>query len=182
MRYIFIDLGAFNGDSIKQFMKRRKLPVKAEEFSIYAFEPNPNCFDALTVLYEYLPNFVHFEMAAAWVKNEIKDFAVDNTKTPFGSSLMKSKRDYDSFDIVQVYCIDFSEWIKKFRDDYVIVKMDVEGSEFPLLAKMLKDGTHKIINQLWLETHPNKVKEYTTKQSDKLFARLRKDIYVEEWE
>lgn len=198
-RYIFIDLGAYNGDSIKEFMDLSKandstrffqsppeLPVEASEFEIYAFEPNPKFFPDLAKLAEQY-NIVEVHNAAAWTDEGIHDFAIDpSPDLPYGSTLMKSKKELwskaeKSDSIVKLHTIDFSEWIKQFKDDYVIVKSDIEGAEFPVLEKMLKDGTHKIMDQLWCEFHPNKLVDYTTDYKDDLVARLRKDIKVEEW-
>lgn len=199
MRYIFIDLGAYNGDSIKEFMDLSKagestqffqsppeLPVRPSEFEIYAFEPNPKFFPALATLMEEY-NIAEVHNAAAWIDEGTHEFAIDpSPDTPYGSTLMKAKEEVwakssKADNIVELHTIDFSEWIKQFKDDYVIVKMDIEGAEFPILEKMLNDGTHKIMNQLWCEFHPNKVRTYTTIYKDDLVARLRKDIKVEEW-
>ena len=45
--------------------------------------------------------------------------------------------------------VDLSQWIQKHTspDDYVIFKLDVEGAEFDILDKMLKDGTFKWIDK-----------------------------------
>ena len=45
--------------------------------------------------------------------------------------------------------IDLSDWIKKHttKDDYVIFKLDVEGAEFGILDKMLKDKTFAWIDK-----------------------------------
>jgi len=59
--------------------------------------------------------------------------------------------------------------------------MDVEGSEFPILEKMLKDDTAKYMNQLWVEMHPNKVREYTSIDSNNLIERLKQHTEVELW-
>jgi FkbM family methyltransferase len=181
MNYIYIDLGAYDGDSIHEFMKMSKLPVPAGQFKIYAFEPNPNLFTKLYPLIEQYENIMEIDTGAAWVKDEIREFAVDTTATPMGSTLMPGKvAIWDNFDKYEVHCFNFSSWLKQFQNDYVIVKCDIEGAEFPLLEKLIRDGTDKIINQLWLETHPNKVKEYTSKYSENLIKRLSCDL-VKEW-
>lgn len=183
MNHVYIDLGAYDGDSIRQFLRMQNLPVKPKEFTIYAFEPNPNMFPFLASLMNEFAGEMVVDTGAAWVKDEIREFALDTNNRAYGSTLMKSKQDiWDKFAKIEIHCFDFSEWIKQFANDYVIVKMDIEGAEFPILNKMLKDGTHKIMDQLWLETHSNKVGDYTTKDSQQLFQRLRQDIKVEEWE
>ena len=45
--------------------------------------------------------------------------------------------------------IDLSLWIQEntYKDDYVILKLDVEGAEFDILRKMIKDGTFQWIDK-----------------------------------
>jgi len=170
VKHVYIDLGAYDGDSIKKFMRMRNLPVKPSQFEIFAFEPNRNLYTLLSKL--AYPNLSTLS-SAAWVRDEMREFAVDTTATPMGSTLMAGKVSiWDHFKKVQIQCFDFSEWIKVFKDDYLIVKMDIEGAEFPILEKLITDGTDKYINQLWVEMHPNKVKEYTTADADNLLGRL----------
>lgn len=183
MRYVFADLGAYTGDSIIKFMRKRNLPLEPKYFNIYAFEPNPDLFTELHPLMERFDNIMSIDTGAAWVKDEVRQFAVDKTATPLGSTLMPGKVNiWDRFDKYEVHCFDFSEWIKQFKNDYVIVKMDIEGAEFPVLEKMLADGTASIMDQLWVEMHPNKVREYTTTDSKKLLKRVKKaGVKVSVW-
>lgn len=189
MRYIFIDLGAYDGDSIDEFLnigkeepkqgflKNISLPKNPNEFIIYAFEPNPLFENKLKNKKDVI-----FSNKVALTHNGTVSFAVDQTDNPMGSTAEQSKTSiYDTMPKVVLPCFDFSTWIKQFEKDYVIVKMDIEGSEFPVLYKMLKDNTHKIMNQLWVEMHPNKARNYTTTDSLNLIDTLRRDIYVEYW-
>jgi hypothetical protein len=52
-------------------------------------------------------------------------------------------------------CIDFSSWIAgNFAEsDYLIVKMDIEGSEYAVLDKMASDGTLGWVDELYVEWH-----------------------------
>ncbi|XP_071959410.1 uncharacterized protein [Antedon mediterranea] len=54
-----------------------------------------------------------------------------------------------------VSTIDLSMWIQRNLqiEDYVILKLDVEGAEFEIFQKMLKDGTFKWIDKLYGEYH-----------------------------
>ena len=49
----------------------------------------------------------------------------------------------------QIPVVDLSQWIQKNTspDDYVLFKLDVEGAEFDILDRMLKDGTFKWIDK-----------------------------------
>ncbi|XP_078682182.1 uncharacterized protein LOC144916733 [Branchiostoma floridae x Branchiostoma belcheri] len=52
--------------------------------------------------------------------------------------------------------IDISTWIQQNTDidDYVILKLDVEGAEYEIIDKMLKEGTFKWVDKLYGEFHP----------------------------
>jgi FkbM family methyltransferase len=172
---IFVDLGAYIGDTIDQFLKEQP---DAIEYQIYGFEPNPHLTPALERVADYYPN-VHIEAAAAWVKDEMRDFTIDTTESPMGSTLIPEKRNWGIGDMAKVRCFDFSKWLEQFEGDHVIVKMDIEGAEFEVLQKMIADGTDKIIHELRVETHPNKVHTWTTTQKDELLAKL--SCTVKDW-
>ena len=56
---------------------------------------------------------------------------------------------------VSVESIDFSQWIKDnfSKEDYIFLKMDIEGSEYKVLPKMIDDGTITYIDSLVIEWH-----------------------------
>ena len=45
--------------------------------------------------------------------------------------------------------VDISKWIQENtrKEDYVIFKLDVEGAEFDVIKKMLKDGTFEWVDK-----------------------------------
>lgn len=182
-RHIYIDVGAYDGDSIKYFMTaRRGLPVAADEFELYAFEPNPAFAKKLGRLQKRYPNLLTVSTDAAWVADGTHEFALDQSKTPLGSTLMASKHDiWNANPIVTVTTFDLDAFIRQFAGDYIIVKMDIEGAEFPICEKLLATGTIELIAQLWVELHPNKVTEYTTTDKLRLMKQLRRRTYFEEW-
>ncbi len=55
----------------------------------------------------------------------------------------------------EVEAIDFSKWVlSNFeKEDYIILKMDIEGSEYKVLPKMIDDGSIEYINTLIIEWH-----------------------------
>ena len=184
MKYIFIDLGAYDGDSIDYFLhKAEGLPVAASKFKIYAFEPNPKFLSGLDELMDSTPQIAQISNSAAWIKDDYIEFAVDQADDPMGSTLMRGKAEiWGKSKKQKMYTFDFSEWVQQFENDYVIVKMDIEGAEFPILNKMIDDGTLTIMNQLWCEFHPNKVREYTTTDKLELMQKIRDHgVELTEW-
>lgn len=181
MSNIYVDIGAYDGDSVEQFRNWSKLsfPDKSN-WEIYAFEPNPK-FTA--VLRKKQTDSIHFEAKAAWVEDTKLKFAVDDSETPLGSTLMPGKKAiWDTKDKIEVEAFDFSQWLKQFKDDFVVVKMDCEGAEFPILDKMIKDETIHIPYVLLVEFHPNKVVEYTTTHKNGLIRKIQKlGVNIKEW-
>tara|TARA_B100001113_G_scaffold67631_1_gene52159 strand:- start:664 stop:1362 length:699 start_codon:yes stop_codon:yes gene_type:complete len=55
----------------------------------------------------------------------------------------------------KVEAIDFSKWVlDNFKkEDFIILKMDIEGSEYKVLPKMISDGSIGYINTLIIEWH-----------------------------
>jgi hypothetical protein len=45
----------------------------------------------------------------------------------------------------------FLQDINVQEDDFVVLKMDVEGIEFDLLERIMTDGTHKLIDEVGRE-------------------------------
>lgn len=110
------------------------------------------------------------------------EFAVDQSQTPLGSSLMLSKRNISNSPRITVQAFNFSEWIKQFKDDFVVLKIDIEGAEFAVLNKMMADGTDLIPHVMMVEFHPNKVPEFTTTDKDNLINLLKKrKANIVEW-
>ncbi len=178
---IFIDLGAYNGDSIEEFRNWSKVAFPGRtSWKIYAFEPNPKFAGVLRKKEDENTKTYN---TAAWTKDTELEFAVDSTKTPLGSTVMSGKKAiWDTMSHIRVTAFDFSEYLKKFKDDFVVVKMDIEGAEFPILEKMIADGTDKIPHVMMVEFHPNKVQEYTTTHKNELIQKLLdRGVVIKEW-
>lgn len=178
---VFVDLGCYDGDSVEQFRNWRRLafPDKGD-WVIHAFDANPKWHDKWETMKD---DNTFFHLKAAWVEDTELEFAVDSADKPLGSTLMPGKEKiWNNNEKILVEAFDFSFWLKQFKDDYVVVKMDTEGAEFPILDKMIKDGTITIPDKLLVEFHPNKVVEYSTQDKDRL-VQLIKDLGVDimEW-
>lgn len=179
MSNIYIDLGCYDGDTVEQFRNWRQIAFPDKEWKIYAFDPNPAFAEAWLNKVDKETEFIE---QAAWVESGTMELAVD-VKRPLGSTIMKSKQSmWENSNVIEVSTFDFSEWIEQFKFDFVVVKMDIEGAEFPILDKMLSDGTAEIMDYLLVETHPNKVVDYTTTDANDLLDRLRQlGIRVYKW-
>lgn len=152
-------LVAFDGDTVEEFLNWKSLAYEPDiEWEIYAFEPNPN-FDYSRFVHH---KNVEFIQKAAWTEDGQAEFAVDpSPDSPMGSTLMPEKASHWNIgEKITVETIDFSKWLEQFRGDHVILKVDIEGSEYPVLTKMVEDGTDDIAHLTMVEWHEHKMPNY----------------------
>lgn len=174
MRKIFIDAGANDGCSVRRF--RQEIDPN-NNYEIYSFEIDPdfaNCFNNF-------PKLTFFNKAV-WIRDGIEKFYRSFAKEKDGGSLIKTKRtgNLDKENPIFVETIDFSKWIKNSfsRNDYIILKMDIEGAEYKVISKMLDDNTFDYMNELWIEWHWNKIKLSEDKH-DELVNKI--SIPIKKW-
>jgi len=146
MRNVFIDCGGHQATSIQFF---RRVYPEAEKYRIYSFEANPNFAEF------YKPfSDVTYCKAAVWIEDGHILFYNNNGGA---SSVIEGKAKLGGFQEagVAVPCFDFSKWLKSnfSVDDYIILKMDIEGAEYAVLEKMFGDGTLAYIDKLFIEWH-----------------------------
>lgn len=153
MNKIFIDAGANDGCSVKKF---RQMFDPKNKFMIYSFEIDP----LFSTYFCNIKNHV-FINKAVWVKNGKQKFYRSNSIFRDGGTLIKEKMsgNLDKNNPILVETIDFSMWvIKNFSvEDYIILKMDIEGAEYKVISKMIKDGSFSYINELYIEWHRSKI-------------------------
>ena len=134
---IFIDCGAHCGESILEAKKRF-----GNETKIYSFEANTNLTNALIDHFKD-DNNVKIENKAVWIEDSFIEFYL-STSWSDGSSLYSEKISGGvSKNIsLKVPCIDLDSFINSFdKDDYIILKLDVEGAEYEILNKLIDTGT-----------------------------------------
>lgn len=155
MRKVFIDCGGHIGESIVRFKNSKDYE---RDFVIYSFEPVPH-------LYKNYCNWddINFLDRAVWIEDGDIDFFVDRThEKASGSTILKEKESgkLDKERPLKCKSIDFSKWLKSNfkKEDYIILKMDIEGAEYKVLEKMIEDGSIGLIDKAYIEFHYEKVK------------------------
>ena len=182
-RHLFLDCGGNDGCSIRRFraeFDRRGL------FEMVTFEPNP-CY---RTCYSDFPRHRLLEMAVH-DREAIQDFYLDKEdgdgSTLFAGKLTRENGGYGTLDKaspVKVKTVDLSAWILENTSDsdYVILKLDVEGAEYDILEKMIRDGTIERVDHLFIEWHWNKV-GVSRARHDAVARRLqRQGISVLDWD
>jgi FkbM family methyltransferase len=165
MKNVFLDLGTHYGQGLSEFIHMFNMN---DSWIIHTFEANPVTHKiykekhhsrfpwvvsyneavsdhdgTLTFNIETPPNEGNTGMGSSAISLEQWD--------PWGNN---SKN--DQFQVqVEVSCINFSRFVRDNfgKDDNIVVKMDIEGSEYVVLEKMIEDGTIDYVNHLYVEWH-----------------------------
>jgi FkbM family methyltransferase len=158
---VFIDAGANIGQSIENFIKNWQ---NWREFEIHSFEANPRLvryFDK----YKDIEN-INFYNKAVWINDGSVEFYLCNSGN-CSSSVVGSKitGNLDKIPTI-IPCIDISNFIKNRykKEDYIILKIDIEGGEYELVQHMIDNKTFEYVDVLYIEFHNRKVGK--TKQDD----------------
>jgi hypothetical protein len=85
---------------------------------------------------------------------------------------------------VPVPAIDFSAWLRRTvgPDDHVVVKMDIEGAEYPVLTKLLNDGTINLISVLYIEWHHDRFPAMRRAEHDQVATAVSACVDVRDWD
>lgn len=165
---IFVDLGAYKGDTVEQFISWGQVFGDISDSTIYAFEPNPNFEKAWEDVYDrhikHVKDIV-FEQTAAWIDDGGLELSLWE-ESPSGSTVMPEKRNWYAGKIIGVPSFDFSEWLRQFEGQKIYVKFDIEGAEYPVLTKMIHDGTDKLCELMFIEWHADKMNAERQKQQE----------------
>ena len=165
---VFIDGGAHFGESIT-FFKENYADYK--DYELHLFEPNPDFYDKLTSIEDCT-----FHSTAIWVEDDVIDFykGWDLSGTVIRS---KTSGNLDKDNPVCVTSIDLSKWIiSNFSlNDYIILKLDIEGAEYEVLEKMIRDNSISYVDKLYIEFHQDRIPEIAIERHNALVQKL-KDI------
>jgi len=197
MSNVLLDLGTHYGQGLREFIDRFGVDAS---WRVYTFEANPVTFEKF--LKDYAIQTPYVEACNAAVSDHFGTISV-NIETPpneddtgQGSSIIPLEQ-WDPwgngtsgthFHLQrEVPCFDFSRFIAEnfSKDDNIIVKMDIEGSEFDVLEKMIADGTIEYLNHISVEWHARYFtnKEETEAREKKLIKKLKRydGLVLESW-
>jgi FkbM family methyltransferase len=150
---IFIDLGAFEGDTIALALKKYKdLDI------VYVFEPLEENFKKCKERYGAMPSIV-LNNAAADIADGESPLYLGKDHGSLGGTLCKDKTTSYQDRTTMARTVDFSRFLKEHvaADDDVILKIDIEGKEYDLLEKMIKDATLRLVREIFCEWHHDRM-------------------------
>uniref|UniRef100_A0ACD5YZK5 Uncharacterized protein n=1 Tax=Avena sativa TaxID=4498 RepID=A0ACD5YZK5_AVESA len=198
-RYVYVDVGSRSyGSSIGSWF-RKQYPKQNHTFEVFAIEADPAFHP------EYATRKgVTLLPYAAWVKNETLSFEIngdpgkeDEAKAN-GRGMGRIRPTAGkkmSGEVRSVPAFDFAEWLKQTvsEQDYVVMKMDVEGTEFDLIPRLFDTGAICLVDEVFLECHYNRWQkccpgerspkyQNTYEECLELFSSLRESgVLVHQW-
>lgn len=157
MRKIFLDCGQFDGVAIEQY-------VVDDSWEIYSFEPEVQP----DINLERLPDYELIEKAV-WIEDGEVSFSLDPRKQ---ASHITGVAGTEYEDTTTVTSIDFSKFVADLPEADIYCSMDIEGAEFAVLRKMIKDGTITRIKVLDIEFHHRMMADEDDESARKLIQEL----------
>lgn len=180
---ILIDCGASDGQSAL-FLEKEYGPFN----KIYCFECNPLYRKAFN---SFKKQVVYCERAV-WIENKQLPFYLGGKKHNESSSLILEKKtgSLDKKNPLMVQAIDFPAWFLKEvnKEQYIVLKIDIEGAEYEVLEKMIETDGIDFVDILLVEFHRKKLKIPGIKQRHKklytnLLERVKRGTFMfKEWD
>ena len=185
-RVVYIDVGARTpGSSVIPFVASYPWQGRTVDM-VYAWEADKRFWPMYTADRFDVP--VTLIQAAAALHNGTVSFSpinmgfVTEDEQPAGGG---------SNDEGRVPALDFISWLQArvTKDDFVVMKMDIESSEWDILSKMLSTHTLSLIDELFVECHHwawNRPailssKSFTRSMCVDLVQQLRRYTFAHEW-
>jgi len=160
MRKIFLDCGANDGCSVRKFINENE---DYKDYFVHSFEPNPSLhksFDDIKAIYK--EKFKLHKLGVSNKNSEITFYRNPNYSSAGTFDNVKgnkkncgSKVHCDNVEKLSIKCLDLSSWISEnfSKEDYIVLKLDIEGSEYDVVPKMIEDETFSFINKFYIEWH-----------------------------
>jgi FkbM family methyltransferase len=195
MQQVLIDCGSNIGQGYEKLSKKLKID---SSWIVYMFEPNEVCVDVLkrrysginiinkavwdsdtkrrlTVQYQYVGDDFQsdiYPVCNGWIGGFSN--VLDNFIKP--RWIKKDDLKINGY----VDCIDLSKFISKLKGK-LFLKLDIEGAEFCVLDKMIKDKSILSVDTIFIEWQEDMIKENVSR--DKYIDFFNKNhIKYFEWE
>ncbi|KAK7349738.1 hypothetical protein VNO77_07361 [Canavalia gladiata] len=198
-RYVYVDVGARSyGSSIGSWFKKQ-YPKQNKTFHVYAIEADKTFHQQYGV-----KKGVTLLPYAAWVRNESLVFEINRDPGEekgqgkgrgMGRIQPLQSKGVSDGEVEKIPGFDFANWLKNAvsKNDFVVMKMDVEGTEFDLIPRLFETGAICLVDEIFLECHYNRWQrccpgqrspkyEKTYDQCLQLFTSLRQSgVLVHQW-
>jgi FkbM family methyltransferase len=164
MKNIFLDCGTHMCEGLVDFYNQG---IIDETFEIHTFEANPACNIEERV--KLIPLNITPYNKAVWIEDGFVYFNQEHHKKYQTGSPTDGYSDVDGWassvdgldfhypgyeEKIEIPSINFSKFVSELPQDInIICKMDIEGSEFPVLRHMIEENTITRISEIYIEFH-----------------------------
>lgn len=196
MKKILLDCGSHFGKGLRRQIDLHNIN---ESWKIYSWEANPYTYEKFVAneRFKHL-NVTAYNAAVSGSDGRIKfniqsstDRQGNLSKSGTGSSVItldewRPVGTKPFIEEVEVEKINLSRWISENlnTNDFVILKMDIEGAEYETLEQMIWDDNLKYINKMYIEWHSHMFtdpKKYKDREDKILQIFAEHNIIVENW-
>jgi FkbM family methyltransferase len=158
IKKIFIDGGAHKGEAIEMLLDKRE---DLKGCDIHFFEPNPILISELENISKKDKNYnIKVYHSALWIKDGEIEFLESIARWgSLGGTVIPSIEEkwglkIDKKNPKKVPATSLPNFLDNFNDDdYIVVKLDIEGSEYFVIGELLRTGKINMINELYVEWH-----------------------------
>ncbi|KAA1261571.1 hypothetical protein LF1_41210 [Rubripirellula obstinata] len=193
LRKVLLDLGGHHGNAIKMLQE----PLSLDEgWEIHLYEPNPACELADRMRETDLNVLVH--SSAIWTMDGTISFSQQNHQLAQNHSPTDGRSDIDGWGSrlsclktthpsllppIEVPCVDLARLLRAFSDcDYLAVKMDIEGAEFPVLRHLIREDVLSLIDALFIEWHVRLLPDESAQSRQHLESQLHNaGVKIQHW-
>jgi FkbM family methyltransferase len=153
-RVVFLDGGARAGEALDWYVNKRPDLAGCE---VHFFEPNPNHREALEELCRQSRGRMKSIHAAVGTSaGTAKLFTCLEEVGDLGNSLFSESRcNLDRDHPVDVQMVDLASYIlENFEpQDYLVLKLDVQGAEYQLVPHLISTGAIALLDEIHVEWH-----------------------------
>lgn len=129
---------------------------------VHAFEPDPDAFAQLATRCAEFPNVTLHNAAVGVGTGTVRLYrsaqaganALSKTQR---SSTVRSKANVFEHNAVDVEKRDFAQYLHSLNTPVSFVKMDIEGAEVEILEALFATSDHRLIRQMFVETHEKQI-------------------------
>lgn len=155
---IFLDCGSNIGQGFEEFRQ-----IYGDIDIVYIlFEPDPKCYKSLCQKYGDLDH-VQINNCAVSTENSVLTFYSTRDYDLGGTVVYDHNNNFydnQNSNTIQVPAIDFVALVEQLVADNteIIIKLDVESSEYAILEKMIETGTLHHVTKMFCEFHSQYMK------------------------
>jgi FkbM family methyltransferase len=192
MKNIFLDCGTHLCEGLIDFYNKK---IIDDTFEIHTFEPNIACRVEERVI--KIPLNIRVYNKAVWIEDGYVKFNQENHKKSgtgsptdgisdidgWGSSVDGIGFNHPGYETSLIAeSIDFSKFVKNLPEANIICKMDIEGSEFVVLRKMIQDDSISRISKIFIEFHERFMINESLDSREEIVNEIKKrGVQVELW-